>query len=153
MRFVGGRVARSLETFSRTFCFSKRYGGLLSWASAEGAKQAFLSLEIGSKIQKFLENLQSASWFWLIDLILAITLYTPVWHSHSTRASFTVLLWCSDELAVHSLSTLKLRQLMRFSSCDCWPQTSLAGDAARQWLLITVRHVVLYVWKEPGANL
>jgi len=30
------RVARSLEIFSRTFCFSQRYGGLLPCASAGG---------------------------------------------------------------------------------------------------------------------
>jgi len=32
----------------------------------EGAKQAFAPLEIGTKNQKFLENLKSASWFRLI---------------------------------------------------------------------------------------
>ena len=32
---------------------------------------------------------------------------------------------------------------MRISACDCRPQTSLAGDAARQCLLITVRCVVI----------
>ena len=64
--------------------------------------------------QNFLENLKSASWFRLIDWILAITFYLPVWHSHCTRSNFTVLVWCSDELAVHSypllyLQTQKLR--------------------------------------------
>ena len=85
--------------------------------------------------------------------------------------SFTVLVWCSDELAVHSCPLLRLqtqnvtklasalfcccslllnnnmatnlqrftssydlRQLMPFSACDCWPQTTLTGDAAIQWL-------------------
>jgi len=38
-----------------------------------------------------LENLKSASQFRLIDLILAITIYLPVWYSHCTKASFTVL--------------------------------------------------------------
>jgi len=28
--------------------------------------------------------------------------YLPVWHSLCTRASFTVLVWCRDALAVHS---------------------------------------------------
>jgi len=35
------RVARSLDIFSRTFCFSKRYGGLLQWAFAGGANWPF----------------------------------------------------------------------------------------------------------------
>jgi len=34
----------------------------------------------------------------LIELILAITVYFPVWHSHCTRAKFTVLVSCHDEL-------------------------------------------------------
>jgi len=38
----------------------------------------------------------------------------------------------------------------RFSGCDCWTHTSLAENAARQWLLLVVSFVVLYcaVWKE-----
>jgi len=34
----------------------------------------------------------------LIELILAITVCTPVWRSHCTRAIFTVLASCRDEL-------------------------------------------------------
>jgi len=34
---AASEVARSLDIFSRTFCFSKRYGGLLQWAFAGGA--------------------------------------------------------------------------------------------------------------------
>jgi len=30
-----------------------------------------------------------------------MTVYLPAWHSHCTRAWFTVLVSCSDELAVH----------------------------------------------------
>ena len=38
----------------------------------------------------------------------------------------------------------------RFAACDCWTQTSLAENVARQWLLIVVSFVVLCcaVWKE-----
>jgi len=105
-----GRVARSLEIFSRTFCFSMRYRELLSWTSTGGEKRAFSPpLGIGTKKQKFLENLKSASSFRLIDLILAITLYLQVWYSHYTRASFTILVWCSDELAIHSWPPLRLQ--------------------------------------------
>ena len=35
----------------------------------------------------------------LIDLILAMTVHLPVWHSHCTRARFTVLVLCDSELA------------------------------------------------------
>jgi len=38
----------------------------------------------------------------LIDLILTMRVYFPMWHSHCTRARFTVLVSCNDELAVHS---------------------------------------------------
>jgi len=34
-----------------------------------------------------------------------------------------------------------------FAACDCWTQTSLAGNAAKQWLLIEVSHAVLYCVK------
>jgi len=138
---------------------------ILSWASAGGVKRAFALPGSWIKNQKFLGNLKLASWFRLIDSILAITLYLPVWHSHCTRARFTAPVWCSDELAVHScplrLQTQTLRNLrahcstvdlccvtiswqrifkgslqvtivMRFSACDCWPQTSVTGDAAMQ---------------------
>jgi len=68
-----------------------------------------MNVKIGTKNQKCFENLKSAPWFRLIDFILAITLYLFIWHSHCTRASFTVLVWCSDELAVHSCPLVRLR--------------------------------------------
>ena len=95
--------------FFKEICFSKRYSGLLSCASAGGGvKRAFAPpLEIGTKKPKFLENLKSASWFRLIDLIIAITLDLPAWHSHCIRASFSLVVWRSDELAVHSWPLLR----------------------------------------------
>ena len=40
-----------------------------------------------------------------------------------------------------------------FVVCGSWTQTSVAGNAARQWLLIAVRHVVLYgVKRSTAAN-
>jgi len=51
----------------------------------------------------------SVAQFRLIDLILAITAYLPVWHSHCTRARFTVLLSCSAGLALHSCPLLCLQ--------------------------------------------
>jgi len=55
-------------------------------------------LEIGTKKQKFLENVKSAVQFWSVGLILAMTVYFPIWHSHCTRVRFTVLVTCSYEL-------------------------------------------------------
>jgi len=73
-----------------------------AWASAGGAKWAFLPpLEIGTKKQKFLENVKSAFWFWSVGLILGITVCLPIWHFHYKTVRFTVLVSCSDELAVH----------------------------------------------------
>jgi len=80
-------------------------------------------LEIGSKKQKFIENLKSAVSFRLIGLILAMTVYLPVLHSHCTRAVFTVLMSCSDELAIHSCLLLCLqRQVTKLASrlFYCW---------------------------------
>ena len=64
----------------------------------QGGRNGHLPPGIGTKNQKVLENLKSAFWFRLIDLILAITLYLPEWHSYCIRASFTILVWFSDEL-------------------------------------------------------
>jgi len=58
-----------------------------------GAKQAFAPVR-----KKFTENMKSAAQFRLIGLILAMTVYFPVRHSHCTRARFTVLVSCSSEL-------------------------------------------------------
>jgi len=38
----------------------------------------------------------------LIDLILAMTVYFPIWHSYCTRTLFTVVVSCNFELAIHS---------------------------------------------------
>jgi len=43
-----------------------------------GAKRTITPLECGTKNQKFLESLISATLFRLIDLILGMTLYLPV---------------------------------------------------------------------------
>ena len=47
----------------------------------------------------------------VIELILAMTVYFPVWHSHCTRAKFTFLVSCSDELlTVHSCPLICLQR-------------------------------------------
>jgi len=35
----------------------------------------------------------------------------------------------------------------RFAPCDCWTQTSVAGNAARQLVMMAVSHVVSYFMK------
>jgi len=78
-------------------------------------------LEIGSKNEKILENLKLAAKFWLIHLIVATTVYLPVWHC--TRARFTVLMSYSDEIAVRSCPLLCLQmQVAKLASrlLYCW---------------------------------
>jgi len=89
------RVARSLENFSRTFCFSINTADYFH-ECPQRLQNAFFPLEIGSQNQKMLENLKPASRFRLIDFILAITHYLPVWHSHCTKASCTILVWFNN---------------------------------------------------------
>jgi len=66
----------------------------------------------------------SAPSFKLINLILAMIVCLPVWHSHCTRARFPVLMSCNAELAVHSCPLLCLqRQVTKRESglFYCWP--------------------------------
>jgi len=49
-------------------------------AVRRGGKTGISPLEIGTKNQKFLENLKLAPKFWSIHLILVMTVYLPVWH-------------------------------------------------------------------------
>jgi len=47
----------------------------------------------------------------LIEFILAMTVYFPLWNSHRTRAKFTVLVSCRDELlAVRSCPPICLQR-------------------------------------------
>jgi len=112
-----------------------RYRELLSWASAGGEKRAFFPLlGIGTKKQIFLENLKSASWFRLIGLILAITVYLPVvWYPLYTRVSFTILVWCSDELAGHSWLGLPDAFYKNTSQFDMSTVPDLSCVVFRKW--------------------
>jgi len=60
----------------------------------------------GLKTKYFWKRLKSASHFRLIDLILTMTVFLPVWNSHYTGVRFIVIFSCSDELAVHSFPLL-----------------------------------------------
>ena len=72
------------------------------------AKRAFSSrLEIGIRNKIFLEKPEVGI---LIDLILAVTVFLPIWNLHCTRVRFTVIVTCSDELAVHSCPLLCLQR-------------------------------------------
>ena len=77
-----------------------------------GAKRAFaLSLEIGIRNQIFLEKPE-------VDILILInwfdscndSFFLLVWNSHCTRVRFTVIVSCSDELAVHSCPLLYLQR-------------------------------------------
>ena len=48
-----------------------------------------------------------------------MTVYFPVWHLHCTRAWFTVLMWCRDELAIHSCPVHSFSCRSRFGREDC----------------------------------
>jgi len=39
-----------------------------------------------------------------------MAVYLPVWNSHCTRVRFTVIVSCSDELAVHTCPFLSLQR-------------------------------------------
>jgi len=100
-------VSSSCWIFFKDIMFLKRYGRILSWVFAEGQNCFLPHLDIGTKNHTMLENLKSASRFRLNS---CKKLYLPVWHSHCTKASFAVLVWCSDEFAeLHSCPLLHLQ--------------------------------------------
>jgi len=97
-----------------------------------GAKRAFASpLEIETKKENFLEKLKLAAQFRSSDLILAMAVYVPVWHTlHASQVHcfgvthcFHVMLLCSDGLADHSYPVQCLqRQVVKLASglFRCW---------------------------------
>ena len=69
-------------------------------------------------------NISQKTWirhlkFRLIDLIFAMTVFLPVWNSHCTRVRFTIIVPCSDELAVHSCPSFVCRGGLRMWWADC----------------------------------
>jgi len=58
-------------------------------------------------------------WSEVSSLILAMTVYLPVWHSHCTRARFTFLVSWTDKLAVYSCPLLCLQRQVRNTWVDC----------------------------------
>jgi len=96
---------------------------MILWASAGGAKRPFAPWKLGLRTKYFWKNLKSASWFRLIDLILAMTVLLPVLNSHCTRVRVTVTASCSDELAVHSCPLLCLQRWVTKISAKHLPKT------------------------------
>jgi len=99
---------------------------MITRASAgQGRQNGHLSpaWTLGLRTEYFWKNLKSGSYFRLIDLILAKTIFLLVWNSHCTRVRFTVVVSGSDELAVHSCPLLCLQsrvaKVARGLFC-CW---------------------------------
>jgi len=85
---------------------------------------------------------------------MKLTLYSflPVWNSHYTRVRFTVMVSCSDELAVHSCLFLCLQS--RFAkvasgSFCCWSllrNNTVATNSQRFTLYHGSRRFVAWDW-------
>jgi len=50
-----------------------------------------------------------------------MSVYLPVWNSSCTKASFTVLVSCNDEIAVHSCPLLACPHKLRNLRAACCP--------------------------------
>ena len=73
-------------------------------------KRAFATQEIGIKNQIFLEKPE-------VGILIPINWsdfcndsFLPVWNSHCTRVRFTLIVWCSDKLAIHSCPLVCLQR-------------------------------------------
>jgi len=90
----------------------------------QGGKRAFVPpWKLGLWTNSFWKKLKSASSLRFFYLILAMTVFLPVWNSHCTRVRFTVIVSCSDEFAVHSCPLLCLqRRVAKVTSglFYCW---------------------------------
>ena len=97
-------------------------------------KRAFpISLEIETKNQGILGSMMLSAQFRSIDVILTMPVYLPLWHSHCTTASFTVLVSFFNELAVHSCPLLCVSKLGReFFGCWSYCVTNLSQKPRRK---------------------
>jgi len=57
---------------------------------------------------------------------------------------FAILLFCDYGLIFFAEDRLAALGSRRFAACDCSTQTFLAGNAAKQLLLLALSHVVSY---------
>ena len=75
---------------------------------------------IGIQNKNLWKSLKSASWIPIDSCSVSVLL---VWNSHCTRVRFTVIVWCSDTLAVYSCSFLCLQRRVSKVACGlfyCW---------------------------------
>ena len=141
-----------LQFFQEHFVFLRDTVGYFHGRPQEGPNRNVPPPGNWTKKQKCLENLQSASRFWITDSILAITFYLPVWHSHCTRACFAVLVWCSDELAVHSCPVLRLQtQTLRNLQAHCSTVVLCWVTLTWQWIFkrslqVTIVNALFLMW-------
>jgi len=126
---------------------------MMAWASAgPGRQNGHLppAWKLGLRTKYFWIKLKSVSWFQLIDLILAMTVFLPVWNLHCTRVRFTVVVSCNDELAVHSCPLLCLqRWVAKFASglFYCWSSlcnNNMATNLQRFTLYYSSRRFVAW---------
>jgi len=134
---------------------------------ARGEKRAFAPrLEIGIMKHLFLEKPE-------VDILIPIywfdscnDLFLPVWNSHCTRVSFTVIVSCSDELGFfycwYLLRTNNMAtNLQRFTlyyggrcfvAWDCWTQTSWQVMQRDSDMPIALSYVHLYFVKRSMSE-
>jgi len=90
-----------------------------------------------------------------IELILAMPVYFPIWHSHCTRGSFTVLLSCRDELlTVRACPLICLqRQVAKFEN-KLFYCCNLSGGVALIVCFTTngmcAKNKNIYAWREQA---
>ena len=99
-------------TISLPTLVEERFSSWGPWASTGGGQNGhFLPLLIGLRTKYTTKPEVNSLIPILIELILAMTVYLPVWHSHCTRASFTVLVSRRDELlTVHACPLICLQR-------------------------------------------
>jgi len=76
------------------------------------------------------------------ELILALTVYLPIWHSRCTRTRFTILVSCSDELAIHSHPLLCLQKQV----------AKLASGLFCRWSLLRSNNMATNLWRFTSWN-
>jgi len=126
---------------------------MIAWAfTGQGRQNGHLppAWKLGLRTKYSWKNLKSASYFRLIDLILANPVFLPAWNSHCVRVGFTVIVSCSDELAVRSCPLLCLQSRVAkvtsrlFYCCGFYCVTITWQQICKDSLYITVAGVLLH---------
>jgi len=107
------------------------------WVNAKGVrrgveKRAFPPLEIGAKNQNFFLNLKWAAIFRVLHLIVAMTVYLPVYHTdnHTAQESGS-LFWC------HAMMRLQFARALSFA-CRGRLRTLLADCSTVRLYCVTI---------------